>query len=62
MKPEELLYQCICPICRDPYECYTDLYQCLLEHLDDGIEIAEDYLEEAGRRAAEEELEDDECE
>jgi len=60
MNRDEMLDDCVCPICGEPYDCYADLYACLLEHCDDGIEIAGDYLEEAGRRAAEEEFDDEE--
>jgi hypothetical protein len=62
MTREEMLDQCICPICEEAYASYSDLYECLLEHLDEGIDIAEDYLEEASRLAAEEEFEGDEDE
>ena len=62
MNRDEMLDECKCPVCGERYELYADLYDCLLEHLEDGIDIAEDYLEEASRLAAAQEFEEDEDE
>jgi len=61
MTREDLLYECACPICEEPFDSFQDLYNHLLEHCDEDITIAEDFLEECGRLAAEEEFEDEEC-
>jgi len=59
MMREDLLDECICPVCEEPFSCFQDLYEHLLEHCEEGIEIAEDFLLECGNLAAQEEFEDD---
>lgn len=59
MNRDEMLDEGKCPVCGERYKLFADLYDCLLDHLEEGIDIAEDYLEEASRLAAEQEFEED---
>ena len=61
MTREDLLYDCVCPICEERFEFFADLYEHLMEHCDDGMSIAEDFLSECGRLAAQQEFEGEEC-
>ena len=59
MTREDLIYSCTCPICEEVFTAFADLYGHLIDHCDEDIMIAEDFLEEAMRLAAEEEIEEE---
>jgi len=61
MNRHDLLYDHKCPVCEERFDLFQDLYEHLLEHCDEDIAIAEDFLEECMRLAAEEELSDEGC-
>lgn len=62
MTRDDLLYDCQCPICEAKFTAFADLYEHLLGHCDEDILIAEDFLEDCMRLAAEEEFADEQCE
>lgn len=61
MSREDLLENCVCPVCEDAFACFQDLYDHLYDHCEEDISIAEDFLEECARLAAREEFEDEDC-
>ena len=58
----ELIARCICPVCGERFSEFSDLYEHLLDHIDDGILIAEDFLGPCLRYLIEEEVESREVE
>jgi len=57
MTREDLIYNCTCPVCEEKFSSFQDLYNHLIDHCDSDILIAEDFLSESMRLAAEEEFE-----
>ena len=56
----DMLARCICPVCGEIFTAFDDLHGHLMDHSDDGIVIAEDFIEECWELATmEEEIEED---
>ena len=53
-----LLEDCVCPVCAERQVSFEELLACLMDHDDEGMDIANDYIPEARRLMVDEEADD----